>query len=326
MKKLAPLLVILMSFWVSATQAQAPNQVNYQAVVRDASGNPLVAGTHVSVRFQIHDLTASGTVVYLETTSAVTNQFGLITLAIGSQGDLSTVNWGGGAKYLQVSIDPAGGSNFTDMGSSQLLSVPYALFSGNSVGSVGPTGATGSGGATGPQGPQGAAGAQGVQGPAGAQGPQGPQGIQGTQGPQGSRGATGTVGATGAQGLQGATGAAGANGATGAQGLQGTTGANGNNGLNGATGATGINGLNGSTGATGNNGLNGATGATGAAGSNGAVGATGANGVAGATGNDGAVGSTELLVVMVWLVQPAEMATMERRAQQVPLEMMAHLE
>ena len=48
MKKLAPLLVILMSFWVSATQAQAPNQVNYQAVVRDASGNPLVAGTHVS--------------------------------------------------------------------------------------------------------------------------------------------------------------------------------------------------------------------------------------------------------------------------------------
>src|ERR1017187_6411496 len=119
--------------------AQAPQQMNYQAGGRDISGQPLAANTTVSVRFSIHQINSTGSVVFQETHSAVTNQFGLITLQIGSIGNLASVNWGTGPMYLQVEIDPAGGSNFTDMGTTQLISVPYALFAGNS--------------ATGPQGP-----------------------------------------------------------------------------------------------------------------------------------------------------------------------------
>jgi len=188
MRKLAPVVTFIALLFATAALAQAPNQVNYQAVVRDVSGNPLPAGTSVSVRFQIHDQSPAGTIVYTENTSANTNQFGLITLAIGAVGDLSTVNWGSGAKYLQVLIDPAGGSNFSDMGTTQLLSVPYALFAGNSAGASGPTGAVGP---TGPVGPGGNTGPQGSQGPAGAQGVTGPQGGQGSQGPQGAPGVAG---------------------------------------------------------------------------------------------------------------------------------------
>ena len=167
MRKISPFLTLIILFWMSSALAQAPQKVNYQAVVRDASGNPLAAGTSVSIRFQIHDLSPAGSIVYTETTTAVTNQFGLIDYALGTGGNLSTVNWGGGSKYLQVQIDPAGGSNFSDMGTAQLLSVPYALFSGNSIGNNGATGATGatgaagSGGPSGPQGPQGAPGVVG---------------------------------------------------------------------------------------------------------------------------------------------------------------------
>jgi len=187
--------------------AQAPQKMNYQAIVRDALGNPLPGGTNVTVRFQIHDLTPAGTVVFQETNTAVTNQFGLITQIIGGTGNLAAVSWGSGAKYLQVEIDVNGGSNFTDMGTSQLISVPYALFAANSGG-----GSTGATGAVGPQGPQGLPGATGPQGPAGSAGP---QGVPGATGADGATGATGADGATGATGTAGATGGTGAGRATG---------------------------------------------------------------------------------------------------------------
>ena len=122
-------LIALVCFLLFAAfvSAQAPQGVNYQAVVRNASGQPLPNGTNVSVRFQIHDGSLVGPVVFQETTIATTNEFGLISYAIGSGQNLSVVNWGSGPKYLQVAIDPSGGSNFADMGTSQLLSVPYAL-------------------------------------------------------------------------------------------------------------------------------------------------------------------------------------------------------
>ena len=155
-RRLLSLLAVMITL-VNVTMAQAPQKMNYQAIVRDALGNSLPGGTNVTVRFQIHDVTPSGTVVFQETNTAVTNQFGLITQIIGGTGNLAAVNWGSGGKYLQVEIDPAGGSNFTDMGTSQLISVPYALFAANSGG-----GATGPTGAAGPQGPAGATGAQGA--------------------------------------------------------------------------------------------------------------------------------------------------------------------
>jgi hypothetical protein len=142
----------LLSFFLvlfSATVfGQAPQQMNYQAVARDAAGNPLPNNTTVSVRFQIHDGTASGTVVFQETTTAITNKFGLITHAIGETGNLTAVNWGSGPKYLQVEYDPTGGANYTDMGTTQLLSVPYALYAANAPAGAGVTGRTGRGGGT----------------------------------------------------------------------------------------------------------------------------------------------------------------------------------
>ena len=288
-KYLSGLLLLTIVFLATA---QAPQQVNYQAVVRDAAGNPLPAGTHVSVEFQIHDQTPSGSVVYQETTTAITNQFGLITYGLGSSGNLSVVNWGNGPKYLQVLIDPTGGTSFSNMGTTQLLSVPYALYAGNSGGNSGATGPTGPGGNTGPQGPQGMPGPAGTTGGQGVTGPQGPQGNQGLQGATGATGTNGTNGATGVTGATGTNGTNGSNGVTGATGATGATGTTGTNGLNGVTGATGATGITGTNGTNGATGVTGATGTNGANGSNGVTGATGVNGNNGATGSTGATGET----------------------------------
>lgn len=256
---------------VMAAMAQAPAQFNYQAVVRNASGTPYPGGTVVSLRFEIHDTTATGTVVFQEQGSATTNQFGLITYQIGSHSSLAGVQWGSAPKWLDVLIDPTGGTNFTDMGTSQLISVPYALFAGNSA--AGPTGATG------------------PQGPAGPQGPIGSSGLQGSPGTPGPTGASGPQGATGATGATGPAGT-GATGNTGLPGATGPTGPAGNNGNTGPAGATGPAGPTGAAGSNGTNGVTGPTGATGAAGANGHDGATGPTGAQGATGNDGTDGAT----------------------------------
>lgn len=327
MKKL--LLLFLLPFLTAATlMAQPPQQMNYQAVIRDASGQPLPNGTVVKIRFQIHDGSPMGPVVYQEVMTTNTNQFGLINVQIGSTGDLSFVDWGSAAKYLQVEVDPAGGVNYTDMGSSQLLSVPYALYAGSSGGGqgprghTGPTGPTGLNGANGATGPAGLQGAQGIQGPvgpvgpAGATGPQGPQGLpgatgatgpQGPQGPQGPAGVAGTTGATGPQGLQGPAGpqgptgpqgipgANGAQGPTGADGLQGPAGANGAQGPTGPQGEPGPAGADGAPGADGAEGPMGPQGPTGADGAPGADGAEGPQGPAGADGAQGPTGATGML-------------------------------
>ena len=114
--------------------SQAPSQINYQGVARNSVGNVL-PNRNLSIRLSVHDGSSSGTVVYSETRNVSTNSFGLFTVAIGSNGatnvtgSLSTVNWGTGAKFLQVEIDPSGGSSFLDLGSAQLLSVPFAFYS-----------------------------------------------------------------------------------------------------------------------------------------------------------------------------------------------------
>jgi len=202
-------------------QAQAPQLMNYQTVVRNASGTPVGAGTHVSFRFTIHTGSSAGVPVFVETQTRIANQFGLVKLQIGAVGNLAVVDWTNGVNYLQVEADPAGGVNFADMGTSQLNSVPYALFAANSAESPqGPTGATGpkgltgatglpgaNGGATGPTGPPGATGATGSDtGPAGPLGPTGAAGLPGFAGP------IGLTGASGANGIAGPTGAAGATG------------------------------------------------------------------------------------------------------------------
>ena len=106
MQKSFPLLTLLCLLAMANLQARSPEQFNYQAAVRDVSGNSLAAGVHVSVWFEIHDGPAPGTVVFTETTTAITNRFGLINRPVGSLTDLPAVNRASGGKYLQVETDP----------------------------------------------------------------------------------------------------------------------------------------------------------------------------------------------------------------------------
>jgi len=196
--------------------AQAPQAFKYQSIVRDAAGNPM-ASSAISVRASVHNGAAAGPIVYQETHAVTTNSFGLINLEIGMgtivSGTFSSIAWGTGTKWMQIEADF--GAGYLPMGTSQLLSVPYALNALN--GPVGPAGPAGANGATGPAGPAGANGPQGPTGPAGANGATGPAGVTG------ANGATGATGAAGTNGTNGATGATGAQGATGATGVVAAT-------------------------------------------------------------------------------------------------------
>lgn len=148
---------------VFAAQAQTPQKFNYQGIARTGAGLPM-ASQNISMRISVLDGSAAGTVVYRETQSATTNAYGLYSVSIGGgtpeTGSMAAIDWASGEKYIKVELDPAGGTAYADLGTSQLLSVPYAMYAGNGVpGPVGPEG---------PVGPAGPAGATGPAGPAGA--------------------------------------------------------------------------------------------------------------------------------------------------------------
>jgi len=123
------LVVVQLSFY--SALAQAPQAFNYQAVARDVSGNVLPKQA-LGIRVSIHLGSATGAVSYSETFGPTTNEFGLFTLAIGTgtvvDGQFDTIAWGKSQYWMQVEMDPAGGATYTDMGTTQLLSVPYAMF------------------------------------------------------------------------------------------------------------------------------------------------------------------------------------------------------
>jgi trimeric autotransporter adhesin len=129
--RIAALLIIACGFALAA-QSQAPQALNYQAVARNGVGQ-IVPSQNIGVRFSVINSTATGTTVYQETHTTTTNNFGLFTLAIGRgtvvSGTFNTIDWGGGDKYLKVEIAPQGGTNYVIQGTTQLLSVPYALYS-----------------------------------------------------------------------------------------------------------------------------------------------------------------------------------------------------
>jgi len=139
MKQIKQLLFALTLMITSGVYAQTPQFVNYQAVARDGSGN-ILANTAIGVRFTIHDAGTGGTVQYQETQTATTNSYGLFNLHIGSgtpvSGTMGGIIWGTNTKYLQVEIDPSGGTSYVDMGAQQLVSVPYSLYTEN-AGSAG---------------------------------------------------------------------------------------------------------------------------------------------------------------------------------------------
>lgn len=242
MKKLLTTVAALV-LTASLSFGQAPSSFNYQAVARDAAGQVL-PNQAVNLRVSILDGSASGTVLYSEYFAVTTNSLGLFNTNIGGgnvlSGSFASINWGtGGGKFLKVELDPNGGTNYTLVGTSELLSVPFALYAANA-----PAGVTGATGPTGPGG--GATGPTGAAGSPGTPGPTGPTGVAGANGATGADGNTGPAGPAGPTGANGATGANGTPGATGATGPAGPAGPTGAAGANGPTGATGI-GLSGGT-------------------------------------------------------------------------------
>ncbi len=187
------LLLFAMLFMGTTLLAQTPQQMSYQAVVRDASG-ALVSSSPVGTRISIIQGSTTGSNVYVETHNVSTNNNGLMSLTIGSgtvvSGSMAAIDWSAGPYFMKTETDPTGGTTYTISGTTQLMSVPYALHASYAdsagvpgvAGPQGPTGATGPAGPTGPQGPignTGATGATGPAGPTGATGPQGPPGVIG---------------------------------------------------------------------------------------------------------------------------------------------------
>jgi len=129
MKRLFTFLIVLL---ISAIiSAQVPQAFKYQAVVRDNMGSVL-AQRDVTFKISIIEGTVTGAIVYSELHSRKSNDFGLVDLEIGKgtspSGDFSSINWGVDVHFIKVEMDPAGGTSYQLMGTSQLLSVPYALY------------------------------------------------------------------------------------------------------------------------------------------------------------------------------------------------------
>src|SRR6056297_1126505 len=256
--------LIFSLLFIGVALGQAPQKMSYQAVIRDAEDN-LMRNTPIGIQIQILEESAFGSAVYVESQKVSTNDNGLLSLIIGEGnvifGDFTEIDWGQKPHFIQTEVDPTGGENYTLTGTSELLSVPYALYAASGV-EPGPPGPEG------PQGPKGEDGKsvnilgsldspsdlpnegdsgdawlidgelwvwtgndwenvgniQGPQGPAGPEGPQGPQGDEGPQGPIGMTGPEGPQGPQGAEGPQGPIGMTGPEGPQGPQGAEGPEG------------------------------------------------------------------------------------------------------
>ncbi len=305
-------------FYSFQVNAQAPDGINYQAVIRNLSGS-LIANSTIALRIQVKQTSASGTIVFQERHSVTTSAQGLVNLVIGQGtllgGNFSTINWTAGPYFVSLGVNFSNGTTYLDYGSQQLMSVPYALYAKNAgnqlnqwrYGNVLPANNLGvlgdfyldmiignvyykssattwilTGNIKGPT------GATGVAGPAGAQGLIGLTGPSGPAGPTGATGVAGPAGAQGLIGLTGPSGPAGPTGATGVAGPAGATGIAGPQGIQGLTGAIGPTGATGpSGGPAGPTGPQGPTGLTGPAGTNGTAVLNGTSAPSINTGVDG---------------------------------------
>ena len=140
---------------------QAPESISYQAVIRNAN-QELVAETTVGVQISILQSTATGNSVYTETHAATTNTNGLLSIAIGNgttTDNFASIDWSQGPYFIKTETDLAGGSNYTITGTSQLLSVPFALYAKTSGSQL-----------PGPEGEKGAPGLDGINGKDGENG------------------------------------------------------------------------------------------------------------------------------------------------------------
>ena len=144
------ILVLLFCITTTTFFGQAPQKMSYQAVIRDAS-NVLVTSTAVGMQISILQGTSTGSSVYVEKQVPTTNTNGLVSLEIGTgavvSGNFATINWAAGPYFIKTETDPTGGTSYTITGTSQLSSVPYALYAAS--GTPGPAGVIAPGSAVG---------------------------------------------------------------------------------------------------------------------------------------------------------------------------------
>lgn len=134
---------ILLFFITSSLLSQSPQSIPYQAVVRNVDGSAM-SNAAMTMIFKIHNATATGDVVYQESHSTASNAQGLVVLNVGqgqaSVGTFNNIDWGNGAKFLDVVMNAGNGE--LDLGTQQMMSVPYALYAGEVSSIVSPTGDT----------------------------------------------------------------------------------------------------------------------------------------------------------------------------------------
>jgi len=132
MKKLILIITLLITV---NSYSQAPQSLKYQATARNGSGN-LTTNQQVGMQISVIQENANGAIIYIETFTPTTDNFGLININIGtgnSSGNFSAINWKNGPYFIKIEMDVTGGTNYQDFGTSQLLSVPYALYANNSA-------------------------------------------------------------------------------------------------------------------------------------------------------------------------------------------------
>jgi uncharacterized protein (TIGR02145 family) len=135
--RIKPFLIITLTNLLisSSIIAQSPQKMSYQAVIRNSS-DQLVTNHAVGMRVSILQGSETGTPVYVETQTTASNLNGLVTIEIGGgtpvTGTFAGIDWSTGTYFIKTETDPAGGTSYSITGTSQILSVPYALYS-NSV-------------------------------------------------------------------------------------------------------------------------------------------------------------------------------------------------
>ena len=132
MKKFYTILCLTIAS-LTQLQAQAPQGFNYQATVRNASGD-LVVNTNVYFKFNVIQGSQTAVPIFTETHYVPTDDLGQVNLVIGqgtaNLGSFSALDWSLGSYYLGIELDT--GNGYLAMGTTQLLSVPYALYAENS--------------------------------------------------------------------------------------------------------------------------------------------------------------------------------------------------
>jgi len=127
-KPCTTLLLLILSVILFGQTQQA---VKYQAVIRDNNGD-IIPSQNISLKISFLKGSISGPVEYSETHAASTNEFGLVNIAAGSgtvlSGDFGSINWGDDVYFMKTEVDPTGGTNYQELGTSQVMAVPYSFF------------------------------------------------------------------------------------------------------------------------------------------------------------------------------------------------------